>query len=191
MVKKNMIKNIKDFQPEALLNSEKFRSFVEKTESEILRGISTLATLQIINSKQEEGIYGYELLKALESQTNKMLIVEEGTLYPLLRNLEKEELLTSERKKVGNSRERKYYFITPEGSEIAIFLSGFFAKLIESMGSLLQIEVNLPIDGFFYCPNCANKVDIINDPNIRFCEVCGLNIESYIHSNQNIKEEQV
>lgn len=182
----SMIKRIKNFQADALINSDTFRDFVEKSESEILRGISTLVTLKIIELKGEDGVYGYELLKELETKTKSMLMIEEGTLYPLLRNLEKTGLLTSNRKTVSNRR-RKYYYITPEGRQVQRHLNGFFAKLIESMSDLLDIGVELKEEGFLYCPNCANKVDLL-DPHVKFCEVCGLNIESYINAD-NVKQK--
>ena len=137
--------------------------------------------------KGDEGVYGYELLKELEEKTKSMLVIEEGTLYPLLRNLEKAELLTSNRKTVNNRR-RKYYYITPEGKKVQRHLNGFFAKLIESMSELLEINVQLKEEGFLYCPNCANKVDL-TDLDVKFCEVCGLNIESYINSTNQKKQE--
>lgn len=183
---KTMIKRVKDFQADALINSESFRDFVEKSESEILRGISTLITLKIIEHKGDNGVYGYELLKELEEKTKSMLVIEEGTLYPLLRNLEKAGLLKSDRKSVGK-RQRKYYYITPEGKQVQRHLNGFFAKLIESLGDLLEINVDLKEEGFLYCPNCANKVDL-QDPDVKFCEVCGLNIMSYIETKDKNQE---
>ena len=170
-----MIKRVKQFQPEALMNLPRFRAFVEKSESEILRGISTVSVLHLIDQHGEEGIYGYLLLRELEVTTKHMLVIEEGTLYPQLKKLEKEGLVKSERKAV-DGRQRKYYIITEEGSKIQNHLTGFFTKLVESMSELLEIKVQLSERDFLYCPNCANKIDL-SDPDIKFCEVCGLNIE--------------
>ena len=178
---KTMIKRIKNFHADALINSDEFRDFVEKSESEILRGISTIITLKIIAKKDDDGIYGYELLKEIEKMTNSTLVIEEGTLYPLLRKLENAKLLNSKREE-KTGRPRKYYYITKEGKHVSNHLQGFFSKLVESMGDLLDIDVDLK-DTYFYCPNCANKIDVV-DTHVKFCEVCGLNIESYLNNEQ-------
>ncbi|MHA1518718.1 MAG: PadR family transcriptional regulator [Promethearchaeota archaeon] len=169
-----MIKRIKQFQPEALMSSDDFRAFVEKAESEVLRGISTIVVLKIIDDSGAEGIYGYKILQTLEKATKQMLVIEEGTLYPLLKKLEKDNLVSSEKKRVSN-RPRKYYFITEEGRAIQNHLNGFLTKLIESMGSFLDMNVELHETQFFYCPNCANKIDT-RDNDAQYCEVCGMNL---------------
>ena len=171
-----MIRQVKQFQSEALINSEEYRNFVHKTQSEILRGISTVVVLRIINNHAQEGIYGYLLLRELEESTKKTLVIEEGTLYPLLKKLEKDRVIRSERKQV-QGRSRKYYYITSEGQKVQSHLTGFFSKLIESMSDLMEFNVALPEKNVLFCPNCANKIDT-TDPDSHFCEVCGLNIQN-------------
>ncbi len=162
-------------RPEAMIGTEQYRSYIESFESELLRGISTLSTLSIISRHPEEGIYGYQLLKELQEETQKMLVIEEGTLYPILRKLERDGLLSSEKRHSGG-RPRKYYKLTEEGVKLYDHMSGFFSKLLEAIASLMEIEVKLPEKHFIYCPNCANKIDV-TDEEYRFCNICGLNIE--------------
>jgi len=169
-----MFRNIKTYRPEALIESEKFRSYVESFESELLRGISTLSALSIVQRHPEEGIYGYQLLKELEEETKKILVIEEGTLYPILRKLERDGLLISERKDSGG-RPRKYYTLTDEGARLYDHMLGFFSKLLEAISSLMEFEIKLPEKKYVYCPNCTNKIPLEED--IRFCNICGLNIE--------------
>ena len=75
-----MIKNIKPFNPKALINSEIYRQYVENFESEILRGISKLIILFYIKEMRSDGIYGYKLAREVKEDTNNRLIIEEGTL---------------------------------------------------------------------------------------------------------------
>ncbi|MCG3260645.1 MAG: helix-turn-helix transcriptional regulator, partial [Candidatus Heimdallarchaeota archaeon] len=77
-----MFRNIKTYREGALIEDEQIKSYVESFESELLRGISTLSALSIIQRHPDEGIYGYQLLKELEQETGRTLIIEEGTLYP-------------------------------------------------------------------------------------------------------------
>ena len=169
-----MFRNIKTYRPEALIGSEQFRSYVESFESELLRGISTLSALSIVQRHPNDGIYGYQLLKELEAETKETLVIEEGTLYPILRKLERDGLLTSERKEFGG-RPRKYYKLTEEGIRLFNHMIGFFSKLLEAISPLMEVEVKLPEKKFVYCPNCANKIP--QEEDVMFCNICGLNIE--------------
>jgi DNA-binding PadR family transcriptional regulator len=169
-----MLKKIKTFRPEALIAGDHFRTYVESFESELLRGISTVVILEIIKRYPEDGIYGYQLLKTIEEETQNLLIVEEGTVYPLLRKMEKDGVLQSE-KKEKDGRQRKYYILTDEGKKLLNHMAGFFSKLLEAMSPMMEFEVKLPEDKFMFCPNCANKIKL--DDLTKFCEVCGLYVE--------------
>ncbi len=88
-----------------------------KLETELKRGILQIAVLSLLREPR----YGYQLGRVL---AEKGLEVEEGTLYPILRRLEEQELLQSWWV-TEHARPRKYYRTTPEG--------------LESLGTLLLI----------------------------------------------------
>ncbi len=175
-----MIKRVKELRPDADIASPKFREFFEKFESEINRGISTLCVLSIISCYAQKGIYGYKILKVLQEETNEMLIIEEGTLYPLLKNLERDGVINSRKQTTG--RRRKYYFLTEDGKKILNYLTGYYSKLTKAISKLVDIEVELK-NNYLYCPMCANKIDLATE-DIRFCSVCGYNLE------QELKERR-
>lgn len=177
-----MIKRIKEFSSTALLSQEKYRRFLETFESEALRGIGTLCVLHIISLHKEEGIYGYQLIKELETITNERIIIEEGRLYPMLKNLEswgmpeqQIALIRSERKFIEN-RSRNYYFITEEGKLLYNYMQSIYFRLIQSAANLFQFQIamNKDIDHIF-CPNCGNKVEYTKSAHT--CEVCGRDFE--------------
>ena len=177
------MRRVKSFDSTALIQEEKFRRFLENFESDLLRGIAKLCLLRIIKQHGEEGIYGYQILKELEQTTDSKLVIEEGTLYPMLKKLEswgtgnyKLELVNSTRKEVGG-RTRKYYTISEDGLRIYNHLEGFFSSMIASLSNLLDFKVTIDDKAFLYCPNCSNKI-LLDDDTISFCEICGLNIES-------------
>ena len=184
-----MIKNIITFNPDALIAEEQFRAFAEKFESEILRGISTLAILSIIQASGSDGSYGYQILKDLGDKTKigekQILVIEEGTLYPILKKLERDGIVISE-KKIHAGRKRTYYKLTEAGYRTYNHILGFFTKLIESISPILDVKVSLEDDRFIYCPNCANKIDT-QDKNIKFCDICGLNITNLIKRGNDIE----
>jgi PadR family transcriptional regulator, regulatory protein PadR len=78
---------------------------------ELRRGTIVLACLLLL----EQPNYGYALLETLES---KGFAVDANTLYPLLRRLEKQGLLTSEWN-TEESRPRKFYVASAEGAALA------------------------------------------------------------------------
>lgn len=75
--------------------------------TELKRGTLTLLVLSQLKSKE----YGYSLVQKLEE---KQIPIEAGTLYPLLRRLEKQELLDSEWD-TSENRPRKFYTLSKKG----------------------------------------------------------------------------
>jgi DNA-binding PadR family transcriptional regulator len=82
---------------------------------ELRRGTVVLACLLILR----EPNYGYALLDLLE---RRGFAVDANTLYPLLRRLEKQALLTSDWN-TDESRPRKFYRTSDEGIALADLLS--------------------------------------------------------------------
>jgi PadR family transcriptional regulator, regulatory protein PadR len=78
---------------------------------ELRRGTIVLACLLLL----EQPNYGYALLETLEG---KGFAVDANTLYPLLRRLEKQGLLTS-KWNTEESRPRKFYVASAEGVALA------------------------------------------------------------------------
>ncbi len=77
---------------------------------ELRRGVIVLAVLSQLHEEQ----YGYSLMKRLEEQGMQ---IDQGTLYPLLRRLEDQELLSSSWR-VETSRPRRYYILSDFGEQI-------------------------------------------------------------------------
>ena len=103
---------------------------INKLRLELRRGIIVLAVL----SQLQEPQYGYSLIQRLADHG---LEVEEGTLYPLLRRLEKQDLLASEWE-VGESRPRKYYRISSAGRVVLATLSAEWFQTVQIMQQLLE-----------------------------------------------------
>ncbi|MBY8980536.1 MAG: helix-turn-helix transcriptional regulator [Candidatus Lokiarchaeota archaeon] len=173
-----MIKKVKG------MNTE-FQDYASKFESEINRGTSTLSILSIINQSGKAGVHGYQISKNLLEQTQEMLIIEEGTLYPILRKLEGDRIIKSERENEG--RRRKYYSLTEYGKKIYNYLSGFYSKLTEAIAPLFDVSVQLKQHKYFFCPACANKIDLQNVA-AKYCDVCGHYIENEL-DERGLKNE--
>jgi len=77
-----------------------------------MRGNTRMLILAIIETGNK---YGYEIIKELELKSYGTFIIKEGTLYPILHDLEEEELIVSKSYKMETNRVRKYYKITKNG----------------------------------------------------------------------------
>jgi PadR family transcriptional regulator, regulatory protein PadR len=85
-----------------------------KISKELLKGSTTTLILSLLNSKP---MYGYEIIKELESKSNGIFSFKEGTIYPILHSLEEKELIVSYWGEGTGKRKRKYYKINNQGKE--------------------------------------------------------------------------
>ncbi|TQS40436.1 PadR family transcriptional regulator [Cryptosporangium phraense] len=101
----------------------------EKLEQELRRGVVVLAVLSQLGERR----YGYELRQSLAEQG---LTIEEGTLYPLLRRLESQGVLSSEWR-TSDGKPRRYYALNAEGRALFERLRGSWQGLNTTMNHLL------------------------------------------------------
>ena len=99
---------------------------------ELRRGTIILCVLSQLESEK----YGYALVETLEE---KGMRIDPGTLYPLLRRLEKQELLSSEWETSG-SKPRKYYVLTDTGRKIYQLLCNEWDSMAQSINHLIKGE---------------------------------------------------
>lgn len=109
-------------------------SLLDSYTTELRRGTLALAVLSQLRTPQ----YGYSLVQLLEKAG---ITIDQGTLYPLLRRLEKQELLTSNWD-TSESRPRKYYVLSDYGLEVYAQLKNEWKKMTLELKSLLEGDVN-------------------------------------------------
>ena len=59
--------------------------------------------------------YGYAIAKELNARSKGILVLGEGTLYPVLHRLEERGLIAAKWRLADNGRRRKYYRLSPKG----------------------------------------------------------------------------
>ena len=96
---------------------------------ELRRGSLTLAVLAQLRSEH----YGYTLRKAL---ADLGLEIDEGTLYPLLRRLESQDLLTSEWREEGG-RNKRFYKLSKNGRDILKQLLAEWNSINDSLNRIV------------------------------------------------------
>jgi PadR family transcriptional regulator PadR len=106
----------------------------ENLRLELRRGCLTLAVLAQLREER----YGYTLRKALADDG---LVIDESTLYPLLRRLETQGLLASEWRE-EEKRNKRFYRLTSDGEKI-------FAQLLQewhAINASIQKTINTTVD---------------------------------------------
>ena len=106
-----------------------------KFESEMNRGFLQVLVLVLL----EKSMYGYMMLKHLEKLG---YMVEENTLYPLLRRLERRGLIKS-KWDVGQDRPKKYYVISKKGKSVQEELLKIWKEQNEILNKLMEANKNV------------------------------------------------
>ena len=96
---------------------------------ELRRGSLIVAVLAQLRAEH----YGYTLRKALAELG---LEIDEGTLYPLLRRLETQDLLNSEWREEGG-RKKRFYKLSPDGRQILKQLLAEWKTINQSLNRIV------------------------------------------------------
>jgi len=101
-----------------------------KLRLELRRGTLILAVLAALKTER----YGYTLRKVLAEAG---LPIDEGALYPMLRRLEEQGLLTSEWRE-EDKRNKRFYRISREGSALLSELTAEWREINNALNNLIK-----------------------------------------------------
>jgi DNA-binding PadR family transcriptional regulator len=105
---------------------------INNLKVELKRGTIILIVLHFLKNK----VYGYSLLQDLSLYS---VPIEAGTLYPLLRRLEKQELLSSDWD-TSDARPRKYYYLNDKGLLVYQALKKEWENTSSQLNQILTME---------------------------------------------------
>ena len=88
----------------------------KKFKKELNAGTASLVLLSVLDQAAEP-MYGYQIAKLIETHDEKVSIMKQGALYPVLRSLEGSGLLESHVDPSVTGPPRRYYKITQSGRE--------------------------------------------------------------------------
>ena len=104
-------------------------------QKELLKG--TLKTIILHLLENEGRMYGYEITQKVKELSKDKILLTEGALYPTLHKLEAEGLVVTDKIFIGK-RVRKYYALTPKGSEVTsskiMEITAFFGMMRGLLG---------------------------------------------------------
>ncbi len=113
---------------------------MDKSEwlSQVKKGLLEYSILKIIG---RNSIYGYDLMSILNER--ETLSTTEGTIYPLLRRLEKNGLLRSFWKdSAPGTPPRKYYDLTEDGVQTLSMMDMEWIKVVNDIETIKGNEVS-------------------------------------------------
>ena len=96
---------------------------------------SALLDACVLSALEEEPLYGYALTQKVKSVVD----ISESTLYPVLRRLTKDGLLSTYDQPF-NGRNRRYYVLTDYGKSQLIFLRNEWISYKERLDGILKIK---------------------------------------------------
>jgi PadR family transcriptional regulator PadR len=110
---------------------------------QLKKGVIEILILKLLSRKK---MYGYQLLQELDSRSNGVFKMKEGTLYPVLYRLEDGGLISSLWEEPDSSSSekrplpRKYYQITAAGVTELDRLISDFHNLLQGINLILEEE---------------------------------------------------
>ena len=82
--------------------------------------------------------YGYGIRQRIFARSKGTLNWQDGTLYPVLRHLEKQGLVTSKWQNPKEGRQRRYYRLTPRGRRVCQQLRHQWTTSTQAITALLN-----------------------------------------------------
>ena len=96
--------------------------------------------LLVLGLLADEPKYGYAIIKELDARSNSYFQMKEGSLYPVLHQLERDGLLRTQWRQQRGKPNRRYYAITTRGRKaLAAGRDGFEAH-VTAMRSVLEFS---------------------------------------------------
>ena len=107
---------------------------IDETVSGLILELRRGTLILLVLSQLETPTYGYSLVKKLN---DNQIPMDANTLYPLMRRLEGQGLLTSQWD-TGEAKPRKYYQITAEGKAVLEKTKEYYKSFSASVEALLE-----------------------------------------------------
>lgn len=82
------------------------------------RYMALATSMLVLKLLDKKSMYGYQIIRELEQQSQNVFQLQEGTLYPVLHSLEQQGAVRASQQLADNGRVRKYYTITSPGQKL-------------------------------------------------------------------------
>jgi transcriptional regulator len=109
-----------------------------KHEDERIELLQGTLDLLILRTLQPGPTHGHAIAKAIEMNSEDVLRVEQGSLYPALHRLIKRGWISVEEGTSENNRRAKFYRLTAKGRRQLAIETGKWAKLAGAIARILR-----------------------------------------------------
>mgnify|MGYP001231029120 CR=1 FL=1 len=92
--------------------------------------------LCLLNAIAKTARYGYEIVRLLGEIEG--LVIQEGTVYPILARLRREGLVDTELRESSEGPSRKYYRLTSDGKRRLRAMNRYWSDLSKRITSLVE-----------------------------------------------------
>jgi PadR family transcriptional regulator, regulatory protein PadR len=107
----------------------------ERERTELLQGTLDLLILRTLLLGP---VHGHAIAKAIEFNSEDVLQVEQGSLYPALHRLIKRRWISAEPGTSENNRRAKFYKLTPKGRRRLTLETRKWDKLAQAIARILR-----------------------------------------------------
>jgi PadR family transcriptional regulator len=116
-----------------MMNDNNVNQKIEKWQSQVRKGMLDFVILTFLARKE---FYGYELIKAIKEVAE--INISEGTIYPLLNRLKKDESISAKWVEMETGIPRKYYHITDRGKLVLEGMKESWKKFRLTIDGLME-----------------------------------------------------
>jgi PadR family transcriptional regulator, regulatory protein PadR len=102
---------------------------------ELVQGTLDMLILKTLTRGRQ---HGYGIAQAIRQASDKVLRVEEGSLYPALHRLELDGLIDSEWDQSSNNRRAKYYRLSALGRKQLVKEASNWARLARAIAQVME-----------------------------------------------------
>jgi PadR family transcriptional regulator PadR len=120
---------------ERTVSSSRMSSKEERERTELLQGTLDLLILRTLLLGP---VHGHAIAKAIEFNSEDVLQVEQGSLYPALHRLIKRRWISAEPGTSENNRRAKFYKLTPKGRRRLTLETRKWDKLAQAIARILR-----------------------------------------------------
>jgi PadR family transcriptional regulator PadR len=111
-------------------------------DKNLITGSTAMLILKLLDN---EDMYGYQMIKTLAQKSDDTFSLKAGTLYPLLHNLENQDMINSYEMSADTGRLRKYYSITKRGKKMLAEKENEWRVYVDAINQVLQGGENYAI----------------------------------------------
>jgi transcriptional regulator len=95
--------------------------------------------MMVLRLLKQEPMHGYALVQRIQTASNDLLRIEEGSLYPALQRLLKSKLVRAEWGVSATNRRVRIYYLTPAGATRLATQVSAFGQMLDGITRVLAL----------------------------------------------------